>query len=72
MNYGYASPKGGIPLGQSRQFIAGQKAPNNGVYVEIGETGSTVNNPQSVSLQAGEAFPELTNQNRKWTPKRKP
>ncbi|MBM0067302.1 YjzC family protein [Alkalicoccobacillus gibsonii] len=59
-------------LGQSRQFIAGQKAPNNGIYVEIGETGSTVNAPQSVQLKAGDTFPELTNQDRKWTYKRKP
>ena len=28
-------------MGQSRQFRAGQKAPNNGIYIEIGDTGST-------------------------------
>ena len=27
-------------MGQNRQFHAGQKAPNNGIYIEIGETGS--------------------------------
>ena len=27
-------------MGQNRHFTPGQKAPNNGVYVEIGETGS--------------------------------
>ncbi|TDQ42112.1 YjzC-like protein [Aureibacillus halotolerans] len=59
-------------MGQSHQFSSGDKAPNNGIYVEIGETGSTVNAPQSVKLNAGERFPDTTNQNRKWTYKRKP
>ena len=27
-------------MGQNRQFGAGQKAPNNGIYIEIGETGA--------------------------------
>jgi len=30
-------------MGQNRHFTPGQKAPNNGVYIEIGETGSNVN-----------------------------
>lgn len=38
-------------MGQQHQFRPGQKAPNNGVYVEIGETGSMVKNPQKSSLQ---------------------
>ncbi len=38
-------------MGQNRQFHAGQKARNNGIYIEIGETGSTVNNPQRVKLK---------------------
>ncbi|WP_017754621.1 YjzC family protein [Calidifontibacillus oryziterrae] len=59
-------------MGQPRQFRAGQKAPNNGIYVEIGETGSMVTNPQSVKLQAGDTFPENSNHNRKWTYARKP
>jgi hypothetical protein len=59
-------------MGQSRQFKAGQKAPNNGVYVEIGETGSTIVNPKSVKLEAGDTFPENSNHNRIWTYKRKP
>ncbi|WP_102347353.1 YjzC family protein [Bacillus sp. Marseille-P3661] len=59
-------------MGQPRQFRAGQKAPNNGVYVEIGETGSMVQHPQSVRLQAGDRFPENSNHNRKWTYARKP
>ncbi|WP_182199930.1 YjzC family protein [Paraliobacillus salinarum] len=59
-------------MGMNHQFEPGQKAPNNGIYVEIGETGSTVNNPKSVKLTAGEKFPETTNKDRKWMPKRKP
>ncbi len=63
---------GGIKMGQSRQFRAGDKAPNNGVYIEIGETGSMVNDPKQVRLEAGESFPETANQNRIWTYKPKP
>ncbi|WLD94896.1 YjzC family protein [Alkalihalobacillus sp. AL-G] len=59
-------------MGQNRQFTHGQKAPNNGVYVEIGETGSMVNDPKELKLQAGDEFPETSNHNRKWTYKRKP
>ncbi|WP_017726899.1 YjzC family protein [Halalkalibacterium ligniniphilum] len=59
-------------MGQNRQFEPGMKAPNNGMYVEIGETGSTVKKPKAVKLNAGDPFPETSNHNRKWTPKRKP
>ncbi|MFD2681258.1 YjzC family protein [Bacillus seohaeanensis] len=59
-------------MGQSRQFKGGDKAPNNGIYLEIGETGSNVNNPKKVRLKAGDRFPETSNHNRLWTYKRKP
>lgn len=59
-------------MGQNRQFKSGQKAPNNGIYIEIGETGSTVNNPQNLRLKAGDTFPETSNHNRVWTYQRKP
>ncbi|MGC4375378.1 YjzC family protein [Fictibacillus sp. Mic-4] len=59
-------------MGQRHQFTHGQKAPNNGIYVEIGETGSMVNNPRQIKLKAGELFPETTNHDRVWTYKRKP
>jgi hypothetical protein len=42
------------------------------VYIEIGETGSNVNNPQKVKLKAGERFPETANDDRHWTYMRKP
>lgn len=54
-------------MGEIRQFRAGQKAPNNGVYIEIGETGSNVNDPQQVKLEAGEKFPKVSNKDRVWT-----
>ncbi|PLS15481.1 YjzC family protein [Peribacillus saganii] len=54
-------------MGQNHQFKAGQKAPNNGVYIEIGETGSSVSSPKMVKLSAGDRFPENTNHNRIWT-----
>ncbi|SFA78894.1 MULTISPECIES: YjzC family protein [unclassified Bacillus (in: firmicutes)] len=59
-------------MGQNRQFKPGQKAPNNGEYIEIGETGSTVNNPKKIRLKAGDSFPENSNHNRIWSYVRKP
>lgn len=58
-------------MGQNRRFRSGQKAPNDGIYVEIGETGSMVKDPQMVKLTAGEKFPDNTNHNRQWTYKKK-
>ena len=59
-------------MGQKRHFKNGQKAPNNGYYVEIGETGSMVVNPKKIHLKAGDRFPETSNHNRSWTYQRKP
>ncbi|MDG5473249.1 YjzC family protein [Jeotgalibacillus sp. ET6] len=64
--------KGVKYMGQNHQFKPGQKAPNNGYYVEIGETGSTVNDPNQIKLKAGEKFPDTKNEDRVWMPKRKP
>lgn len=64
--------EGGREMGQNRHFTAGQKAPNNGVYIEIGETGSNVNHPKKVKLKAGDCFPETSNDDRHWTYIRKP
>lgn len=65
--------EGGIlTMGQSRQFEPGQKAPNNGIYVEIGETGDMVQNPKALKMEAGDTFPDTQNHNRKWAPKQKP
>jgi len=59
-------------MGQSHQFKPGQKAPNNGLYIEIGDSGSTVVNPKRVKLRAGDRFPENSNDDRVWTYQRKP
>jgi hypothetical protein len=59
-------------MGQSHEFRSGQKAPNNGFYVEIGEEGSMVKNPKKIKLKAGDKLPENSNHNRKWTYQRKP
>lgn len=59
-------------MGQNRHFKHGQKAPNNGEYIEIGETGSNVVNPKKIRLKAGDHFPENSNHNRHWTYVRKP
>ena len=44
-------------MGQNRQFRPGQKAPNNGIYIEIGDTGSTVNNPKRLKDEGWRCFP---------------
>jgi hypothetical protein len=59
-------------MGQNRQFKSGKKAPNNGIYIEEGETGSNVINPKQIKLKAGDPFPETSNDNRVWTYQRKP
>ncbi|MEC2077516.1 YjzC family protein [Metabacillus fastidiosus] len=59
-------------MGQQHRFRPGQKAPNNGIYVEIGETGDNVTKPRQIRLKAGDQFPEAANHNRQWTYKRKP
>ncbi|MYL32247.1 YjzC family protein [Pontibacillus yanchengensis] len=59
-------------MGQRHQFKHGDKAPNNGVYVEIGETGSMVKDPKQIRLNAGQSFPANSNKDRVWSYKRKP
>ncbi|AZU61240.1 YjzC family protein [Neobacillus mesonae] len=59
-------------MGQNRQFKPGNKAPNNGVYIEVGDTGSNVINPKKIKLKAGDPFPENSNDERVWTYQRKP
>ncbi|KHF30494.1 hypothetical protein LR68_00865 [Anoxybacillus sp. BCO1] len=39
-------------MGQSRHFRPGQKAPNNGIYIEIGETGDQVKNPKKLKTKS--------------------
>ncbi|WEK54229.1 MAG: YjzC family protein [Candidatus Cohnella colombiensis] len=55
-------------MGEQRQFEPGQRAPNDGEYIEMGEDSfhMGINDPQHVTLQKGEKFPKTTNHNRKW------
>lgn len=60
-------------MGERTQFEAGARAPNNGVYVEVGEDDfhMGINDPRRVELKKGEKLPELTNDDRKWVLERK-
>ncbi|WP_010279178.1 YjzC family protein [Paenibacillus senegalensis] len=55
-------------MGERTEFNPGDRAPNAGQYIEIGENDfhMGINNPKSVTLKKGERFPETTNHNRKW------
>lgn len=59
-------------MGQNRQFRPGHKAPNNGLYIEIGDSGDQVNKPKMIRLKAGDKFPENSNDDRVWSYKRRP
>jgi len=54
-------------MAYGRHFYPGQKAPNDGEYIEIGEEGTSVMNPKQVRLKKGQRFPECSNHNRIWT-----
>ncbi|GIP40627.1 YjzC family protein [Paenibacillus sp. J31TS4] len=55
-------------MGERTQFEPGDRAPNDGVYMEIGEKAihMGVNDPQMITLKKGERFPDTTNKDRKW------
>lgn len=54
-------------MGEHSHFRFGQKAPKNGTYKEIGETGTSVSDPKIVKLNTGEKFPQNSNHDRVWT-----
>jgi hypothetical protein len=56
-------------MGEKTEFRPGEEAPNSAYYIEIGENDRImgINNPQKISLEAGEKFPNTSNHNRKWT-----
>ncbi|MDO7906173.1 YjzC family protein [Paenibacillus sp. JX-17] len=60
-------------MGEKTEFEPGDKAPNNGVYMEVGEASfhTEIQNPQQVTLKRGDTFPETTNDDRKWKKKTK-
>jgi hypothetical protein len=51
----------------NKRFHPGERAPNDGYYFEIGETGSSVETPARIHLHEGEKFPDCANQDRVWT-----
>ncbi|GAB3061672.1 YjzC family protein [Virgibacillus ainsalahensis] len=57
-------------MGEISQFKGGEKAPNNGIYIEVGESGSGVDDPHQIELKAGDKFPETSNNDRVWKNKR--
>lgn len=59
-------------MGQNHQFKPGQKVPNNGVYIEVGDTGDGVKHPKKVKLKAGDTFPETSNNRREYKVRPKP
>jgi len=57
-------------MGEWSKFRPGDKAPNDGIYIEISEGSyhaGSVSDPQQVRLNKGERFPETSNHNRKWS-----
>lgn len=60
-------------MGERTQFEPGDRAPNDGVYIETGEDDfhMGINDPRQVELQAGDRFPETSNDDRKWTRKKR-
>lgn len=60
-------------MGEDTRFEWGQKAPNNGEYIEIGENAfhMSIENPQHVYLHKGDKFPKNSKQDRVWVLKRK-
>ncbi|CAM3629865.1 YjzC family protein [Marinicrinis lubricantis] len=60
-------------MGERTEFEPGDKAPNNGTYIEIGETAfhMGIENPKKVTLSKGDKFPETTNKDRKWKLKKR-
>ncbi|MFD0716151.1 YjzC family protein [Paenibacillus sp. GCM10027626] len=57
-------------MGEWTHYRPGDRAPNDGTYIEIGERVDNVNDPQQVSLSKGQRFPETSNHNRKWKKKK--
>lgn len=55
-------------MGEWSQFRPGDKAPNDGEYMEVGEDAvhMGVNNPKIIYLKKGDEFPLNSNHNRKW------
>ncbi|WP_028608675.1 YjzC family protein [Paenibacillus harenae] len=55
-------------MGEWTTFVAGDRAPNDGTYIEHGDNSfhMGVKNPKKIQLSKGERFPETTNHERRW------
>lgn len=55
-------------MGEFTMFNQGDRAPNDGTYIETGVNSfhMGIQNPKKVTLHKGEQFPENTNHERKW------
>jgi len=56
-------------MGERTEYEEGDKAPNPGVYMEVGEARSfhtQIKNPMRITMEKGDTFPETSNKNRKW------
>lgn len=60
---------GDANMGERTRFEAGDRAPNDGEYIEIGEHAfhMGIENPRHVYLEKGDRFPVNSKQDRKWT-----
>jgi len=60
--------QGVINMGEQTEFEPGQRAPNDGEYIEVGEASfhTGIQNPKRIRLARGERFPETSNHRRKW------
>lgn len=58
-------------IGEKTMFEPGEKAPNDGVYMESGDRDfhTGIQDPKQVELKKGERFPKTSRQRRKWTKK---
>jgi hypothetical protein len=55
-------------MGEWSEFSPGHQAPNDGVYIEVGEVSfhMGISNPRRITLHQGERFPDTSNKDRKW------
>jgi hypothetical protein len=60
-------------MGERTQFKPGDKAPNDGIYMEVGidDFHTGIQSPRRVVLKKGEAFPDTKNADRRWKLSRK-
>lgn len=58
-------------MGEQSRYTVGQKAPNDGEYMEVGDSSvhMGVKNPKHIHLKKGERFPENSNDDRVWVKK---